>query len=71
MHVNINETWNNKAMIQFNDGSAVPGKAGGNGNNTPLGNGNLQGVEAPAAKDGPAGQQQTHRRSPLQFLEEI
>lgn len=69
MHVDINETWNNETMIQFKDGSAVPGKAGGNGNNTPLGNGNFQGLELPAAKDGPSGQHQTHRRSPLRFLE--
>ncbi len=68
MNVNIYETWNNEMVIQFNDGSAVPGKTGGNGNNTPFGNGNIQGLEAPAAKDGPAGQQQTHRRSPLHLL---
>ena len=71
MNVNINEAWNNQPVIQFNDGSAVPGKTVGNRNNTPFGNGNLHGLKAPAAKDGPAGQQQTHRRSPLQFLEEI
>lgn len=71
MNMHIDETWNNKAVIQFHDGGAVPGKAGGNGNNTPLGNGNFQGMESPVTKDGPAGQQQTHRRSPLQFLNEL
>jgi hypothetical protein len=71
MNVNINETWNDETMMQFNDGSALSGKTGGNGNNTPFGNGNFQRLEAPAAKDGPAGQQQTHRRSPLYFLNEL
>ena len=71
MNVNIYETWNNEMVIQFNDGSAVTGKAGGDGNNTAFGNGNIQGLEAPAAKDGPAGQQQTHRHSPLHVLNEI
>ena len=69
MNVNINETWNDKTMIQFHDGRAVSGKTGGNGNNTPFGNGNFQGMESPAEKDGPAGQQQTHKHSPLQLLE--
>ncbi len=44
MNVNINETWNDKTMIQFHDGRAVSGKTGGNGNNTPFGNGNFQGL---------------------------
>jgi len=71
MNMNINEAWNNETVIQFDDAGASPGKAGGNRNNTPLVNGDIQGLEAPVAKDGPAGQQYTHRRSPLHFTQGV
>ena len=68
MNVNINETWNYQSVMQFNDGSAASGKIGGNGNNTPLGNGNIQRLKASVEKDSSSGQQQMHRCSPLGFF---
>ena len=68
MDVYINEAWDYETMIQFKDGAALSGKGGGNGNNTALGNGDIQRLEAPVAKNGPAGQQKTHSCTPFQCL---
>ena len=64
MNVDINETWNDQQIGTFNYGIAFLGKRGGNGNNAALVHGHVHLAEAAAAKNGPAGQQQTHDVSP-------
>ena len=64
MNMNINETWNDQTVMQFNDGKAFLGKGGGNGNNTALVNGEVHILKASVQKNGSAGQQQIHVISP-------
>ena len=64
MNMNINETWNKEMVMQFNDRKAVPGKGGGNRNNTALVDGDISGLERAVKENGSAGKQQTHGISP-------
>ena len=57
MNMDINETWNNQMVVQFNDGKAFLGKGGGNGNKTALVNRNIQVLNGSNTKNGSAGQQ--------------
>ncbi len=63
MNVNINETWNQTAVMQFNDGKAFLWKGAGDGNNTAVGNSDIQILKASVQKNGPAGQQQIHTQT--------
>jgi hypothetical protein len=68
MDMNINETWNDQAVIQFNNPCTALGKGGANGNNAAFGNGNVQGLKASPAEHGPAGQNHHIGVSPLRFF---
>jgi hypothetical protein len=63
MRVDIYETWNDQFVWNFNDGKALPGKRGRNGNNAALVNGHIQRLKSAIAENGAAGQQQTHTLS--------
>ena len=63
MNVHINETWNNKTIVQFNDGKTFLRK--GIGNNTTLADRNVLILEAAVRENGAAGQQQAHTGSPF------
>ncbi|MDY5613510.1 hypothetical protein [Dysosmobacter sp.] len=56
--MNIDETWDDQTIMQFNDGSVLP--RGRNGNNTALINGKVHILKASVQKNGSAGQQQAH-----------
>jgi hypothetical protein len=68
MNVNINETWNDKTMIDFNGGIAGSGKVGRNGNNTTVGNGDVRMFKCSVSKNRPTGQQQLHSDASLSAL---
>lgn len=60
MYVNINETWNNKIIMNFNNGTMLPGKGRGNGNNTAVFNQHVRRMKSAVLKYVAAGQQKTH-----------
>lgn len=68
MDVDINETRNQKAVMQFNDGKAFPWKGGGGGDNAAVGNSDIQILKAAIQKNSPAGQQHIHTRISSSFL---
>ena len=45
MDMDINETWNNQLLMQFNDRKTFPGKGGGDRNNTAFGHSNIHRLE--------------------------
>ena len=60
MDMNINETWNDQLILQFNDGSTLLGNGGRNGNNAALVYENIGIYESIPGVDCSAFQQQTH-----------
>ena len=60
MNMNINETWNDQMIMQFNDGKPFREEGRRIVNNTAFGNGNIHILKSSVQKNGSAGQQQIH-----------
>ncbi|MPM85624.1 hypothetical protein SDC9_132705 [bioreactor metagenome] len=60
MYVDIDETWNNKQIINFDHGLILAGEKRGNGNNTAIRNGYVRRLKNTVQKYTAAGQQITH-----------
>ncbi len=68
MYVDIDETWNNKQIINFDHGLIFAGEKRGNGNNTAILNGYVRRLKSAVQKHTAACQQITHGVPPWSHI---